>query len=254
MKKNIFKYTSLVGIGVSMVFLFQNCADFGAFSADYLQLASQDPHKDSWHPVQGLEVRDGEWEKIAEKVTQSSRGSDRNYIASVLYRAFLPPNTANWTTTQNKAIRNLIDQYVQRNFIDFGGPCFFTNPERTIGDTTVNCLGTNTGHAELQVIPGSNVFRSSLKYRLCDRLLQNNNALNNFKTNLGILSDLLETDDEIYAAHQMFFMGSNPRKRTVAALDDFYTSAAAKDQGTNQDEGLRHIALTLCSSTAWEAP
>lgn len=253
MRSSITKYTATMGVLFATLFLFQNCADFGTFSVDYSHLASLDPHGDAWRPVHGLEVKDGEWVKVEQKVSQTARTADRHYIASVLYRAFLPANTNQWTSAKNKPIRNLIDTYVHKNFVDFGGPCFFTNPEAKIGDTTVNCLGRNEAQEQLQVIPHSNVFRSSMKYRLCDKLLQNDNALSNFKENLKLIENLTGDEDVLEQAHQIFYLGQQPRKRTIASIDNLY-STATELEGGNENEGLRYVALSLCSSTGWEAP
>ena len=236
---------SLILIG-GFAFSFQNCSYVGDFSSmDYERLAAADPHKDAWQPVHGLTVKDGEWVGIEKKVTVAARNTDRNYVATVLYRAFLPMDSATWTAAPNNTIKSLIDGVVQNNFMDFGGPCFYTLQE-------FGCNGRNTDHASLQVIPVSSVFRASLKQQVCDRILQNDNALKNFESNIQRIGTMLGSDDKLFNAHQLFYLGDAPRKRTMASLIDLNNKA--QEPGSATDEGLRYVGLALCASTGWEAP
>lgn len=232
-------------VGISFQ-AFQNCSYVGSLtSMDYYRLAAADPHKDAWRPVHGLTVKDGEWVGLEQKITVSARNTERNYVATVLYRAFLPANQSLWTQAPHSAIKTIIDNGIQNNFMDFGGPCFFTIQE-------FGCNGRNIEHAKLQVAPVSSVFRASLKQQVCDRLLQNDNALKNFEDNSKSLAKMLKSNDALYGAHQLFYLGQDPRKRTLASLDDLY--ARAQEPNTSRDEGLRYVGLALCASTGWEAP
>lgn len=241
--KAIFSALVLIGFTIPV---FQNCSYVGSMSSmDYYRLAAMDPHKDAWKPVHGLTVKDGEWVGIEKRVTVAARNTERNYVATVLYRAFLPVDSKTWENAPHKTIKTLIDDLVQKNFMDFGGPCFFTNQQ-------YNCNGRNATHASLQVAPVSSVFRASLKQQACDRLLQNDNALKNFEDNVKKMGAMLDTSDKILSAHQLFYLGQTPRRRTLASLDDLYDRST--EQGSALDEGLRYIALGLCVSTGWEAP
>ncbi|MCO5114236.1 MAG: hypothetical protein M9899_08675 [Bdellovibrionaceae bacterium] len=242
--KAAFAFVALLGF---FLFSFQNCSYIGSMSSmDYYRLAAEDPHKDAWKPVHGLTVKDGEWVGIEQRVTTTARNTERNYVATVLYRAFLPPDQSTWTANPHRAIKTLIDDVVQKNFMDFGGPCFYTIQE-------YGCNGRNVAHASLQLAPVSSVFRASLKQQACDRLLQNDNVLKNFEANIKKVGAMLNTsDDMLFNAHQLFYLGQMPRQRTLASLDDLYERA--QEQGSATDEGLRHVGLGLCVSTGWEVP
>lgn len=256
MKKisNVKKALIISSLTVVLLLFFQNCGDVGFSSSNYEDLASQDPHKDSWRPVDGLVVKDGEWQAIEEKVSEQPRNMDRYYIASVLYRSFLPVNESEWTIAANAAVKNIIDGYVHgvANYSNFGGPCFYVNPENRVGNTVTNCNGRSAAMSELSVVPGGNVFRSVLKFRLCDKLLQNDRALTNFKANISVLKTAIGSSDDLEAAHQLFYLGASGRKRTVASLSDLVKSV--NEAGEPSGEDLRHIGLALCTSTGWEIP
>lgn len=247
MNKRYFKaiFSTVVLLGFTIA-AFQNCSYVGSMSSmDYYRLAAQDPHKDAWRPVHGLTVKDGEWVAVEKRVTVAARTTDRNYVAAVLYRAFLPPDSSTWTKAPHQAVKTLIDSVVQNNFMDFGGPCFYTNQG-------FGCHGRAATHASLQLAPVSSVFRSSLKQQICDRILQNDNALKNFEENVDRMAQMYNTTDKLFSAHQLFYLGQNPRNRTLASLDDLYERA--QEPGSTRDEGLRYVALGLCVSTGWEAP
>ncbi len=252
--KNLRKVLVSSSIAVVLLMFFQNCGDVGLSSSSYSDLDSTDPHKDSWRPVDGLVVRDGEWVAIEEKVVEQPRNMDRYFIASVLYRAFLPTNESLWTNGPNAAVRNIIDSYVHgaANYSNFGGPCFYVNPEARVGNTATNCNGRSASMSELSVSPGGNVFRSVLKFRLCDKLLQNDKALSNFTANIETLKTALSITDDLQAAHQLFYLGAPARKRTVASLSEMVQSVNRAGEPAGED--FRHIGLALCTSNGWEIP
>jgi hypothetical protein len=252
------KFLSLT-VGISCLFLFQNCENFGSFVA-FDELSSSDPHKDSWKPVDGLEVKDGEWVKVEQQVEEKLRLTDRLYISSKLENIAIAGDE---TTAGNMAIQYQINSLVTRQINYFGGPCVYNNPESFRISSASNglktCNGVTISEVLMDPIPSASVYRSSSKQAICDYLASNANVQNNIKTNMEIVSDLLKSDNIPYLVHQLFYFGLEPRKRTLASLEDLYKAAAVtpagqSDVSTLDNNSLKLVTLAVCHSNGWEAP
>ncbi len=241
--------------GLSCLFLFQNCENFGSFVA-YDELSSEDPHKGSWRPVDGLVVKDGEWVKVEEKIEEKLRLTDRHFIASKLSSIGIHGDD---TSEDNKVINYRINASVRR-FVDyFGGSCIYTNPESiSISPTAVfSCSGLDPEDVSADLIPSPNVFRSVLKSSICDYFASNLKVQKNIEGNLELISALKESDHIPYLVHQLFYLGQEPSKRTLASLEDLYKKASASvTQSTTvlNSEGLKFLTLAVCHSNGWESP
>lgn len=248
------KFSSLA-VGTFCLFLFQNCENFGAFQA-YDELSSMDPHKDSWKPVDGLEVQNGEWVKVEEQVEEKLRLTDRTYITSKLQQVAIYGDEG---SVSNLAIKYKINSLVKVEVENFGGPCMYSNPESTQVSTSGfnNCLGTSFGFAGADVIPNVNIFRSALKQTICDYLASDKNAQANISANLDLVADIKKSSNIPYLVHQLFYLGQEPRKRTLASLEDLYKVASNNpdiDMANMNANGLKLLTLAVCHSNGWEAP
>lgn len=248
----LLKASSLV-VGLSCLFLFQNCENFGAF-VSFDQLSSTDPHQDSWMPVYGLEVKNGEWVKVEAEVEEKLRLSDRHYVNSKLASIAIHGNEDSAT---NVAIQNRLNSFVGREVRNFGGPCNYSNPERLpISATTfATCNGLNISDVLVDVIPSANVYRSAIKKAACDYIASNASVQANIKTHIANIAPLVGSESVPYIAHQLFYLGQQPRRRTMASLEDLYTEASGSNNLREiNDEGVKLLTLALCHSNGWESP
>lgn len=246
------KASSLV-VGLSCLFLFQNCENFGAF-VSFNDLSSTDPHKDSWMPVYGLEVKNGEWVKVEAEVEEKLRLSDRHYINSKLASIAIQGDENSAT---NIAIRNRLNSFIGREVRNFGGPCSYSNPERLPISNTgfAVCNGLNLADVLVDVIPSANVYRSAIKKAACDYIASNASVQANIKTHIANIAPLVESENVPYLAYQLFYLGQQPRRRTMASLEDLYSEASGSNNLREiNDEGVKLLTLALCHSNGWESP
>lgn len=250
--RRIVKVSSLV-VGISCLFLFQNCENFGAF-VSFDDLSSTDPHKDSWMPVYGLEVKNGEWVKVEAEVEEKLRLSDRHYVTSKLASIAIHGNEE---SAANIAIRNRLNSFIRREVQNFGGPCNYSNPERLPVSNTgfVNCNGLNLADVLVDVIPTANVYRSSIKKAACDYIASNASAQANIRAHIANIAPLVESESVPYLAHQLFYLGQQPRRRTMASLENLYSEASGSNNLREiNDDGVKLLTLALCHSNGWESP
>ncbi len=250
--RSVLTFTSFL-IGLSFLFLFQNCENFGAFIA-FEELSSTDPHQDSWRPVQGLEVKNGEWVKVEDEVQDKVRLADRHYITSKLINITVQGDEA---SVANQAIKHRLNQFVAREIGNFGGPCNYNNPERLPlpNNTFANCNGLALHDVFADVIPSANVFRSSIKKAACDYLASDATVQTNIVANIGQIQTLVDSDSIPLLMHQLFYLGQQPRKRTLASLEDLYKAASSSSDVTAiENRGVKMLTLALCHSNGWEAP
>lgn len=250
--KRLIKFASL-GVALSCMFLFQNCENFGAFTA-FDELSSTDPHRDSWIPVMGLEVKNGEWVKAEEQVQEKLRLTDRHYIASKLSNIAIRGDE---NSTANKTIKYRINNFIAREVRNFGGPCSYANPDSLPISNTgfATCTGLALTDILVDVIPSPNVYRSAIKKAACDYLASDASVQTNIRANLTTVANLVDSDNVPFLVHQLFYLGQEPRKRTLASLEDLYkVSSRSQNVEAINNEGVKMLTLAICHSNGWEIP
>lgn len=251
--KLVFK---LLGIftGISCLFLFQNCDNFGSFVA-YEELGSMDYHRDAWKKTDGLEVKNGEWVKVEEDIVEKPRLTDRKYIASKLASIAIYGNK---NSQANIDIQNKLNAFIGREISNFGGPCQYNNPEKLPISSSefAICGGIALTEVYVDLIPSPNVYRSAIKQATCDYLASTQTVQNNIIAHIQDLADLLKTNNVPYTVYQLFYTGRQPRKRTLASLEELYSVAVGSNIGKDvlNKNGVKMLTLALCHSNGWELP
>lgn len=162
-------------------------------------------------------------------VSKLIRLETRSYVATTLNEIFGPTSVP----STNAAIAN--------DVINFGGAC----------DSYSNNCGTNESQGAM--IPAMTTPRAALVYRICDKILADDAAVEYARTLAGGASSAtLPTTLNISGAYGLFYVGRVPPMTATTALQNIVNQSTALSYPAI--EAWRGMFLALCHSQDWQIP
>lgn len=136
----------------------------------------------------------------------------------------------------NATLNTVIDNWTTNLVGIFSSPC---------NRTMTECRGDETQNMMAPGIATSNVLRSGYRIKVCEAVLENDVAISNMLTQVGLTSASARSKDNVIAVSMAM--------TNVAVSDAVYADFQSMDSRAGSAlEGWRMILLTLCKSNLFE--
>jgi hypothetical protein len=241
MMRNLQKKISivlLVGCGVIMTQLYQNCAplqdSLGIQSSEASDLASTAPVAEPGTGTDGHPTG----EKATTLPTRKQMVVPRTFVAGLVREVF---TSAKYPIGN---LENLIDKWVLFKGAQYGGSCNFYSTY-----STRDCGGSNS-NANIGSYTDDNTVRESYRIQLCENILGQNNGVNAALEKAGLTSASAVNAANVVAVYGLFYRDNPANPNVVNTLLDLNKSLIEKNAPAMNI--WRATLSQICESPGWQ--